>query len=314
MVHVDHGRELSVLTQGKAGEPGRGAHQRRVGAMRARRTAAGLLVAGVLGAALLLYGLGPVRSVGADAPTPQPPAPIVPDGSVAALGRIEPDDGVIRVAGPSQPAVVIGQLLIDDNDPVTAGQTIAVLDTHAVSQATVAEIDAQLRNAEAEWHRQQSLRGKGVVSTSEYEAWETKVAALRAQRDRAAAELELTVVRSPIDGQVLEVHARQGERVGPDGIAEIGKTQTMKVVAEVYETDISRVRMGQRATVSSPALLAPAQGVVDRIGLKVGKKDVLSVDPAAKTDARVIEVEILLDDATQVAGLTNLEVDVVIGR
>lgn len=282
--------------------------------MSAGRTAAGLLLAGVAGAALVLYSLAPVPPVGADIPAREQRASIVADGAVSALGRIEPDDGVIRVAGPSQPAVVIGQLLIDDNHPVKAGQPIAVLDTHAVSQATVAEIDAQLRNAEAEWHRQQSLRGKGVVSTSEYEAWETKVAALRAQRDRAAAELELTVVRSPVDGQVLEVHARQGERVGPDGIAEIGKTQTMKVVAEVYETDIGRVRVGQRARVTSPALSGPAQGVVDRIGLKVGKKDVLSVDPAAKTDARVIEVEILLDDPHQAAGLTNLEVDVVIGR
>ena len=51
---------------------------------------------------------------------------------------------------------------------------------------------------------------------------------------------------------------------------------------------------------------------MDRVGLKIGKKDVLSVDPAAKTDARVVEVEIQLDDPTQVAGLTNLEVDVAI--
>jgi len=46
--------------------------------------------------------------------------------------------------------------------------------------------------------------------------------------------------------------------------------------------------------------------------LKIGKKDVLSVDPAAKTDARVVEVRILLDDAAAAAGLTNLEVDVAI--
>ena len=113
---------------------------------------------------------------------------------------------------------------------------------------------------------------------------------------------------------MLQVHARQGEKVGPEGIAEIGKTHKMTVIAEVYETDIGRVHVGQRATVTSPALAGPVQGTVDRIGLKVGKKDVLSVDPAAKTDARVIEVEVLLDDPRQVASLTNLEVDVVLGR
>jgi HlyD family secretion protein len=138
------------------------------------------------------------------------------------------------------------------------------------------------------------------------------MASLHAQRERAVAELSMTIVRSPIDGEVLKVHARAGERVGPDGIVEIAGTQRMLAVAEVYETDISRVRLGQRATITSPALTAPAHGTVNRIGRKIGKKDVLSVDPAAKTDARVVEVEILLDDATQVAGLTNLEVDVVI--
>ncbi len=282
--------------------------------MDVRRVIVGLLLLAAVAGALALAGLISLRPVDADVARVAPAAPATPDGTVAALGRIEPDDGVIHVAGPSQPAVVIGQLLVDDNDPVKAGQPIAVLDTHAVSEAIVAEIDAQLRNAEAEWQRSQSLRGQGVVSNSEYETWQMKVASLHAQRDRAAAELELTIVRSPVDGQVLQVHARQGERVGPEGIAEIGKTQKMTVIAEVYETDIGRVHVGQRATVTSPALGGPVQGTVDRIGLKVGKKDVLSVDPAAKTDARVIEVEIRLDDPHEVASLTNLEVDVVIGR
>jgi HlyD family secretion protein len=280
---------------------------------RGKRVVVGALVAIAASAALLVYEIGPVRTVADDGPPlERRPPPAASTGAVSALGRIEPDDGVIRVAGPSQPAVVIGQLLIDDNDEVHAGQLIAVLDTHAISEAAVAELDAQLRQAEAEWRRQQTLRGEGIVSRSEYEVWEARVGTLRAQRERAAAELELTMVRSPVDGQVLEVHARQGERVGADGIAEIGKTHKMLVIAEVYETDLGRVRLGQRATASSPALPAPVQGTVDRIGLKIGKKDVLSVDPAAKTDARVAEVEILLDDPRQVAGLTNLEVDVVI--
>jgi HlyD family secretion protein len=262
---------------------------------------------------LILIGVLRAREENTERIAAKSPPPPAASDRVSALGRIQPDDGIIRVAGPSQPAVVIGKLLIDDNDRVTAGQPIAILDTHAVNEATVAELQAELRNAENEWARQQTLREKGVVSKSEYESWETKVATLRAQVERAQAELELTVVRSPIDGQVLEVHTREGERVGPDGIAELGRTQKMVAIAEVYETDVRKVRVGERATISSPALAAPAHGTVDRIGLKIGKKDVLNVDPAAKTDARVVEVEILLDDSRMVAGMTNLEVDIVIG-
>jgi HlyD family secretion protein len=84
----------------------------------------------------------------------------------------------------------------------------------------------------------------------------------------------------------------------------------MYAIAEIYETDIAKVFLGQRAQVHSPAFPAPIGGVVERIGRKVGKMDVLSTDPAAKTDARVIEVEIRLDGESDVANLTNLQVEV----
>jgi HlyD family secretion protein len=87
-------------------------------------------------------------------------------------------------------------------------------------------------------------------------------------------------------------------------------TDEMLAVAEIYETDIGRVQVGQRATVSSPALADPLVGKVERIGRKIGKLDVLDADPVAKTDARVVEVEIRLDDAARVAALTNLQVEV----
>jgi HlyD family secretion protein len=51
---------------------------------------------------------------------------------------------------------------------------------------------------------------------------------------------------------------------------------------------------------------------VERIGLEVGKKDVLSTDPVADADARVVEVEIRLRDSEPAAALTNLRVEVVL--
>jgi HlyD family secretion protein len=117
-------------------------------------------------------------------------------------------------------------------------------------------------------------------------------------------------VRSPVDGQVLKIHAREGERVGADGIVEIGATGSMYAVAEVYETDVGRVRVGQRARVSSPAFERALAGSVERIGLRIGRLDVLGTDPVADTDARVVEVEVRLDEPEPAARLTNLRVDV----
>jgi HlyD family secretion protein len=111
---------------------------------------------------------------------------------------------------------------------------------------------------------------------------------------------------------LIEIHTYPGERVGADGILELGRTDEMVAIAEVYETDIGRVRKGQRARVTSPALSGPLDGTVEWIKPKVGKMDVLGTDPAAKTDARVVEVEIHLDEGDRAAGLTYLQVEVTI--
>jgi HlyD family secretion protein len=232
--------------------------------------------------------------------------------TVTALGRLEPKDGVTRVAGPSRPSVVISQLLVHKGQRVRIGDALAVLDSFEPLKATAAALQVELDHAESEYQRNERLYETKVVSVSERDAWRTKANTLRAELQRAQVELDQATVRSPITGQVLDIHARAGERVGPDGIVEIAKTDQMYAIAEVYETDIGRVRVGQRATVTSPALGEPLQGTVERIGLKIGKLEILDVDPAARTDARIVEVEIRLDDSQRVAALTNLQVEVTI--
>jgi HlyD family secretion protein len=92
----------------------------------------------------------------------------------------------------------------------------------------------------------------------------------------------------------------------------LGDTSRMRVVAEVYETDIAEVSVGQAATVSSRALRNPISGRVARLGNMVSKNDVLNVDPAARADARVVEVWIDLDPLPLAERLSNLTVDVLI--
>jgi HlyD family secretion protein len=128
----------------------------------------------------------------------------------------------------------------------------------------------------------------------------------------ATAKLEQKVVRAPRAGQILKIFAYQGEAIGNNGVLQMGDTRQMYVVAEVYETDIAKVRVGQVATVTSSAFAGTLQGRVEQIGLRIGKNDVLDTDPAANTDVRVVEVKIRLDDSRQVASLTNLQVSVAI--
>lgn len=131
---------------------------------------------------------------------------------------------------------------------------------------------------------------------------------------QAEADLELAYVTAPRSGQVLRINTRPGEMITNQGIVELGQTQQMYVVAEVYETDISQVRLGQLATITSEAIPDTLQGTVDEVGLQIGQQEVFSTNPTFDIDARVVEVKIRLnpEDSQQVSGMTNLRVAVVI--
>jgi HlyD family secretion protein len=173
-------------------------------------------------------------------------------------------------------------------------------------------VKAELANAQIELGRMHELFRQGIAAVSLRETAQLKVDVAQAELRAAQSALDLDTVRAPVAAQVIEIHARRGERVGPQGIAELADTERMYAVAEVYETDIGRVKVGQRASMRSPALDGALTGTVERIGMKIGKLDVLDTDPAARTDARVVAVDIRLDDSARGAALSNLQVEVAI--
>lgn len=121
-------------------------------------------------------------------------------------------------------------------------------------------------------------------------------------------------MHSPISGQVLRIHARPGEEVKDKGILEVGNTDVMHVVAEVYEADIGKVRLGQTAKVYVPTLRVQLAGEVIGKNLVVARQDLFDNDPVADIDARVVEVRIRLspEGSAKVAGLSNARAEVVI--
>jgi HlyD family secretion protein len=86
----------------------------------------------------------------------------------------------------------------------------------------------------------------------------------------------------------------------------------MVAVAEVYQTDIDKVKLGQQAVITSQAFSGKLKGTVSQIGLQVNRQNVFSSQPGENLDRRVIEVKILLNyqDSKRVASLTNLQVQV----
>jgi HlyD family secretion protein len=142
-----------------------------------------------------------------------------------------------------------------------------------------------------------------------------EVAEAQARVQKIAADLALTTIRSARAGRVLKMHVRPGEVVTTDkGVADVGGTDTMVAVAEVYQSDINKVRVGQRATINSDAIAEPLHGKVYRVGWQIVRQNVYAQEPTAASDRRVVEVKVLLDpaDSKKAQALTYMQVNVAI--
>jgi HlyD family secretion protein len=92
----------------------------------------------------------------------------------------------------------------------------------------------------------------------------------------------------------------------------LAKTDRMYAVAEVYESDIGRIRLGQKAMISGDLIPDELTGTVTAISSQVTKTELLPLDPAAFADTRVVKVKIQLQNGERVAGLIHGKVNVVI--
>lgn len=118
----------------------------------------------------------------------------------------------------------------------------------------------------------------------------------------AEAMLEKTFVRSPISGTILRRLRVAGETVSstpPTPIAIIGDLHGLRVRAEVDETDVGRVGVGQRVEVVADAF--PDKkfgGAISRVSSRMGAKQVQTGRPTDRVDAKVLQVMIDLDAGT----------------
>lgn len=173
----------------------------------------------------------------------------------------------------------------------------------AAAQAT-----AERTRAEAELEALLAPRAEDVAVAR------AEVAQARAAAAEARAARDLALLVSPIDGTVLKIHAREGERVGSDGVLELADLTAFDVVAEIYETDLPRVRLGAAAEVTVPGEPRPFPARVVDLGWRVGRQSVISPDPVAAIDSRVVEVRLRLDPSANetVRRRTNMQVQVAI--
>ena len=180
--------------------------------------------------------------------------------TVTATGTIS---AVTTVQVGSQVSGIIAALHADFNTPVTSGQLIAELDptpfeaTVEQRRADVAQYEVRLRNAHVQLQRQEQLLARELVAPADcdqaradFDALEAQISQVKAALRQSQTNLGYTRIRSPIDGVVVDRQYDVGQTVAASFQAPtlftIAQDLTkMQVQADVDQSDIGRIRVGQ---------------------------------------------------------------------
>ena len=231
--------------------------------------------------------------------------------TVTATGTLE---SVTQVDVGTQVTGIIDKLYADYNSVVTKGELIAEIDK-TVLQADLNSADATLESARltyeytlTNYKRDKALYDKQLISEYDYQTSlkDYKVAEqaydkAKADRVRAAKNLNYAEIYSPIDGIVISRAVEVGQTVVSNmsvaNLFTIADLDHMQVVGNVDEADIGQVKVGQRVVFT-----------VDAYPDDTFEGNVTQVRLSATTESNVVTYEVIVSadnaDHKLIPGLT----------
>ena len=240
-----------------------------------------------------------------------------PIEAVAALGQLSPFGEVRKLAAPTSGfggSPRIKELLIQEGEQVKEGQLLAIFDNQPkiladlqIARARLDIINEKIiaQKRELNRYKESVLQGASPkVLLDEKNDLLIELLGLSKETYAEISSLEVDLfdskLRSPIDGVILKVYTREGERPGGDGVLQVGSVQRMEALIEVYESDISRVFLGQNVSLTSEngGFSGSLKGRVNQISPRVSQRVVLATDPTGDADARIVEVRVTLDPSS----------------
>jgi HlyD family secretion protein len=182
------------------------------------------------------------------------------------------------------------------------GRMRTLVEKDDISRLQFEEVERQFHTAQARWEqaRAQSALANAGPLPEELARIDQQIRAAEKHAASFAAQVEKCTVRAPISGTILRVHIRAGESVStvfPHALFTLADASRLRVRAEVDERDIGRLHVGQGVEVAAVGLAASLSGKVASISPMMGRRTVLSGDPAEKSDRDTLEVVANLEPA-----------------
>ena len=248
-----------------------------------------------------------------------------------ANGKVDIEGGIIQIA--ARRGGVVREVLVQEGDRVTAGQILArqeddeprlALQTAA---ANLSEAESQLRlinvdiaTAQREYDRLQKLVATNFVAAQKMDqardaiaqaqarlgAQQSAIQTARARRDQAAYNVEMTVIRAPQNGRIVRRYANPGagaSTLNVSNMFDLEPDAPRIARAEIVEADIPNITADQAVEITPEGDPSKVYvGKVLRRAAVFGARKLASDDPSQRTDERVVEVVVAVNDAPLLIG------------
>ena len=198
---------------------------------------------------------------------------------VKVQGAVETDD-IVSVSSETGGRIV--RMSLNEGDYVRKGQLIAKIDMETIRKQ-MDELNTQLDLAKTTYERQQRLWDQQIGSEMQYLQAKNAVERIEKNLETLEHQLSKENVYAPISGAVDMVNLKSGETAGPGTpIIMILNTSRVKVVVDLPESFLSKVKRGEYVTVFFPALNQEIKARITLIGRKI--------DPANRTFEAEIDI------------------------
>lgn len=167
--------------------------------------------------------------------------------SVSATGSLSAVDNVdisSKITGR------IVKVYVEENQHVDAGDVLVELDDTAL-KATLAQAQAKLDKAAADYTRYSGLVEQGAISEASFDAYRSEYLVAKSNYERAASDVQDTVITSPISGYIIGKPTPEGQTISsgisqPQVIMSVANLDDMQIETLVDESDIGQVKAGQK--------------------------------------------------------------------
>lgn len=219
---------------------------------------------------------------------------------VYATGYVEAEEPVSVASRLTAPVM---RVLVEEGDRVVAGQTLAILES-SEQRALAAQAEAQRQGAILDERRKLALAEQGWVTRSARDQAVAAASAARAAARSAAARVGQTQIEAGISGVVLKRDVEPGDLATPSKtLFLLGDPARIRVTATVDEREVTRLKVGQSALMSTEAF----PGRVIRGHLR-------EITPGGDPNQRAFRLRLAVDEAGVLPIGLTLEVNIVTRR